>query len=45
MRYGMEGETFVDKHGAIEGGDFMNNFQSISDFLNFHPYEFIVVKI
>jgi len=26
MRYGMEGETFVDKHGAIEGGDFMNNF-------------------
>lgn len=23
----------------------MNNIQAVSDFLNFHPYEFIVIKI
>lgn len=46
MRYGYNNKIFIDKHGLYSGyQDFIDHFQVIADFLNFHPYEFLIIKI
>lgn len=47
FRYGSDfiGRRIVDKHGPLNGGDFMKNFEDLRDFSNQHPNEFFIISI
>ena len=47
LRYGIDTSKnyIVDKHGPISGKNYFANFEAVKKFLDFHPHEFIIIKI
>ena len=47
LRYGLDTSRnlIVDQHGPISGKNYFANFATVKKFIDFHPNEFIVIKI